>query len=277
MEDGEFAQSLSDLLFEKLGAGQTPGELLTPLVLNALLSKALQFSLHGHGPLAHNLSFALKFLPEAFAPNAPDVLSCLELRYKVDWPLNLVVTESCLGRYSGIFSFLLQLKLMMWTLKDVCFHLKRTALLSHVAGSVQFRQLQLFKHEMQHFVKVIQGYIANQILHVTWCEFRARLATVRDLEEVQRAHAEYLHKAVFSLFSLVLKFRSQLISQPWGPGPEHPNFALLQQSYNTFKYYSHFLFKVVTKLVNRGYQPHLEDFLLRINFNNYYQDARAGQ
>lgn len=30
---------------------------------------------------------------------------------------------------------------------------------------------------------------------------------------------------------------------------------------------------VVTKLVNRGYQPHLEDFLLRINFNNYYQDA----
>ncbi|XP_036167152.1 gamma-tubulin complex component 6 isoform X6 [Myotis myotis] len=294
MEDGEFAQSLSDLLFEKLGAGQTPGELLNPLVLNAVLRKALQYSLHGDSPLAANLSFALKFLPEAFVPNAPDVLSCLELRYKVDWPLNIVITESCLSRYSGIFSFLLQLKLMMWTLKDVCFHLKRTALVSPAAGSVQFRQLQLFKHEMQHFVKVIQGYIANQILHVTWCEFRARLATVGDLEEIQRAHAEYLHKAVFrglltekaapvmniihSVFSLVLKFRSQLISQPWGPaggphGAEHPNFALMQQSYNTFKYYSHFLFKVVTKLVNRGYQPHLEDFLLRINFNSYYQDA----
>ncbi|XP_045042753.2 gamma-tubulin complex component 6 isoform X2 [Desmodus rotundus] len=294
MEDGEFAQSLSDLLFEKLGAGQTPGELLNPLVLNTVLRKALQYSLHGDSPLAANLSFALKFLPEAFVPNAPDVLSCLELRYKVDWPLNIVITESCLSRYSGIFSFLLQLKLMMWTLKDICFHLKRTALVSPAASSVQFRQLQLFKHEMQHFVKVIQGYIANQILHVTWCEFQARLAAVGDLEEIQRAHAEYLHKAVFrglltekaapvmniihSVFSLVLKFRSQLISQPWGPassprGAEHPNFPLMQQSYNTFKYYSHFLFKVVTKLVNRGYQPHLEDFLLRINFNNYYQDA----
>ncbi|KAF3815147.1 hypothetical protein GH733_017423 [Mirounga leonina] len=264
MEDGEFAQSLSDLLFEKLGAGQTPGELLNPLVLNSVLSKALQYSLHGDTPFADNLSFALKFLPEAFAPNAPDVLSCLELRYKVDWPLNVVVTEGCLSRYSGIFSFLLQLKLMMWTLKDVCFHLKRTALVSQAAGSVQFRQLQLFKHEMQHFVKVTQGYIANQILHVTWCEFRARLAQVGDLEEIQRAHAEYLHKAVFrglltekaapvmnvihSIFSLVLKFRSQLISQPWVPasgprGAEHPNFALMQQSYSTFKYYSHFLFK----------------------------------
>lgn len=53
---------------------------------------------------------------------------------------------------------------------------------------------------------------------------------------------------IHSVFSLVLKFRSQLISQPWGPaggphGAEHPNFALMQQSYSTFKYYSHFLFK----------------------------------
>lgn len=67
----------------QLGAGQTPGELLNPLVLNSVLSKALQYSLHGDTPYAANLSFALKFLPEAFAPNAPDVLSCLELRYKV--------------------------------------------------------------------------------------------------------------------------------------------------------------------------------------------------
>ncbi|XP_037703652.1 gamma-tubulin complex component 6 isoform X2 [Choloepus didactylus] len=294
MEDGEFAQSLSDLLFEKLGAGQTPGELLNPLALNSVLAKALQHSLHGDSPLAAGLSFALKHLPEAFAPNAPDVLSCLELRYKVDWPLNIVITERCLSKYSGIFSFLLQLKLMTWTLKDVCFHLKRTALLSRTSSSVQFRQLQLCKHEMQHFVKVIQGYLATQILHVSWCEFRNKLAAVGNLEELHRAHAEYLSKAVFrglltekaapvmnvihSVFSLILKFRSQLISQAWGPatgprGAEHPNFALMQQSYNTFKYYSHFLFKVVTKLVNRGYQPHLEDFLLRINFNNYYQDA----
>ncbi|XP_010226280.1 PREDICTED: gamma-tubulin complex component 6 [Tinamus guttatus] len=293
MEDGEFAQSLSDLLFEKLGSGQTPGELLNPLVLNSILNKALQYSLHGDTKLASNLSFALKYLPEVFKPNAPDALSCLELRYKVDWPLNIVITESCMNKYNKIFSFLLQLKHMVWTLKDVWFHLKRTALVSRASNSVQFRQLQLYKHEMQHFVKVIQGYIANQILHVTWCEFGNKLSSVGNLEEIHRTHAEYLNKAIFrglltekaapvmniihSIFSLILKFRSQLISQAWGfdaakQTAVHPNFALMQQSYNTFKYYSHFLFKVVTKLVNRGYQPHLEDFLLRINFNNYYKD-----
>ncbi|XP_030303289.1 gamma-tubulin complex component 6 [Calypte anna] len=294
MEDGEFAQSLSDLLFEKLGSGQTPGELLNPLVLNSILNKALQYSLHGDTQLASNLSFALKYLPEVFKPNAPDALSCLELRYKVDWPLNIVITESCMNKYNKIFSFLLQLKHMVWTLKDVWFHLKRTALVSCASNSVQFRQLQLYKHEMQHFVKVIQGYIANQILHVTWCEFGNKLSSVGNLEEIHRTHAEYLNKAIFrglltekaapvmniihSIFSLILKFRSQLISQSWSfdAGKQmavHPNFGLMQQSYNTFKYYSHFLFKVVTKLVNRGYQPHLEDFLLRINFNNYYKDS----
>lgn len=67
----------------QLGSGQTPGELLTPLVLNSILSKALQYSLHGDTPLAGNFTFALRFLPETFHPHAPDSLNCLELRYKV--------------------------------------------------------------------------------------------------------------------------------------------------------------------------------------------------
>uniref|UniRef100_A0A8C0IDR7 Gamma-tubulin complex component 6 n=1 Tax=Bubo bubo TaxID=30461 RepID=A0A8C0IDR7_BUBBB len=282
MEDGEFAQSLSDLLFEKLGSGQTPGELLNPLVLNSILNKALQYSLHGDTQLASNLSFALKYLPEVFKPNAPDALSCLELRYKVDWPLNIVITESCMNKYNKIFSFLLQLKHMVWTLKDVWFHLKRTALVSRASNSVQFRQLQLYKHEMQHFVKVIQGYIANQILHVTWCEFGNKLSSVGNLEEIHRTHAEYLNKAIFrglltekaapvmniihSIFSLILKFRSQLISQSWSfdAGKQmavHPNFGLMQQSYNTFKYYSHFLFKGCPKMVSKDQKQIFQDEL----------------
>lgn len=292
MEDGEFAQSLSDLLFEKMGSGQTPGELLTPLVLNSILNKALQYSLHGDSPLAPNFTFALRYLPETFHPHAPDSLNCLELRYKVDWPVNIIITDSCMSKYNRLFSFLLQLKHMVWSLRDVWFHLKRTALVKGAGRSVQFRQLQLYRHEMQHFVKVIQGYIANQILQVSWSEFITKLSSACDLDAIHRTHADYLNRAIFrglltdkaapvmniihSIFSLILKFRAQLIAQPWDSQQGeavHPSFIAMQQSYNTFKYYSHFLFKVVTKLVNRGYQPHLEDFLLRINFNNYYKDS----
>ncbi|XP_077567169.1 gamma-tubulin complex component 6 [Stigmatopora nigra] len=292
MEDGEFAQSLSDRLFEKLGSGQTPGELLTPLVLNSILSKALQYSLHGDTPLAAHFTFALRFLPESFHPHAPDSLNCLELRYKVGWPLNIIMTDSCMNKYNRLFSFQLQLKHMLWSLRDVWFHLKRTASVKGAGGSVQFRQLQLYRHEMQHFVKVIQSYIANQILQVSWSEFSTKLAAASDLDAIHRTHADYLNRAIFralltekaasvmniihSIFTLILKFRAQLIALPWERQQGeavHPSFIAMQQSYNTFKYYSHFLFKVVTKMVNRGYQPHLEDFLLRINFNNYYKDS----
>ncbi|XP_039522007.1 gamma-tubulin complex component 6 isoform X2 [Pimephales promelas] len=292
MEDGEFALSLSDQLFEKLGSGQTPGELLTPLVLNSILNKALQYSIHGDGELAAHFTFALRYLPEIFHPHAPDSLNCLELRYKVDWPVNIVITDSCLNKYNRLFSFLLQLKHMVWSLRDVWFHLKRTALVKGAGRSVQFHQLQLYRHEMQHFVKVIQGYIANQILQVSWSEFTHKLSSASDLDAIHRTHAEYLNRAIFrglltekaapvmniihSIFSLILKFRGQLIVQPWELQqgvPVHPSFIAMQQSYNTFKYYSRFLFKVVTKLVDKGYQPHLEDFLLRINLNNYYKDS----
>ncbi|XP_048015468.1 gamma-tubulin complex component 6 isoform X1 [Megalobrama amblycephala] len=292
MEDGEFALSLSDQLFEKLGSGQTPGELLTPLVLNSILNKALQYSVHGDSELAAHFTFALRYLPEIFHPHAPDSLNCLELRYKVDWPVNIVITDSCLNKYNRLFSFLLQLKHMVWSLRDVWFHLKRTALVKGAGRSVQFHQLQLYRHEMQHFVKVIQGYIANQILQVSWSEFTHKLSSAHDLDAIHRTHAEYLNRAIFrglltekaapvmniihSIFSLILKFRGQLIAQPWElqqGEPVHPSFIAMQQSYNTFKYYSRFLFKVVTKLVDKGYQPHLEDFLLRINLNNYYKDS----
>ena len=72
-----------------------------------------------------------------------------------------------------------------------------SALVKGAGRSVQFHQLQLYRHEMQHFVKVIQGYLANQILQVSWREFTAKLATASDLDAIHRTHADYLNRAIF--------------------------------------------------------------------------------
>lgn len=74
-----------------------------------------------------------------------------------------------------------------------------SALVKGAGRSVQFRQLQLYRHEMQHFVKVIQGYIANQILQVSWSEFTQKLSSASDLDAIHRTHAEYLNRAIFRL------------------------------------------------------------------------------
>lgn len=81
--------------------------------------------------------------------------------------------------------------------RDACRPLFPSALLKGAGRSVQFHQLQLYRHEMQHFVKVIQGYIANQILQVSWSEFTAKLASASDLDAIHRTHADYLNRAIF--------------------------------------------------------------------------------
>ena len=56
---------------------------------------------------------------------ACNALEGLELTYKVDWPLNIVISESCVRVYGRLFSFMLLLKRAVWSLKDVWTRLKR--------------------------------------------------------------------------------------------------------------------------------------------------------
>ena len=41
----------------------------------------------------------------------------------------------------------------------------------------QQRQLQIQRHELQHFVDVMQGYITNQLFYLSWRELEDDLAT----------------------------------------------------------------------------------------------------
>nr|KAG5711382.1 hypothetical protein BaRGS_006079 [Batillaria attramentaria] len=292
MADGDFAENLTDILLEKLSSCHLPHEMLTPVFLNSALTRALQLSSSTVPRHADHLSFALHYTPEFFRHNAHDTLDCLDLQYKVSWPVNVVLTEACMASYGRVFTFMLQLKRVAWTLKDCWHKLKRDAIVKKAKDSCQFRQLQLHRQEMQHFVRVMQGYMANQIIQVTWKELQESLdRDVHSLDDLRRVHGEYLNKALFrcllnkkaapimkiiqDISCLILKFCSQLASATWSQDPStgaitHPNFSAMVTSYKAFKEYFAFLFKVVNKLAVRGYQPHLQELLLRLNFNDYY-------
>ena len=51
-------------------------------------------------------------------------LKCLELNYKVNWPLNIIITEKCFESYNKIFKFLLQNKLIMSAINNIWNQLK---------------------------------------------------------------------------------------------------------------------------------------------------------
>ncbi len=53
-----------------------------------------------------------------------DIFRRLRLGYRVQWPANIILTESMLDSYSQIFSFFLQLRKAIWGLEQVFFSLK---------------------------------------------------------------------------------------------------------------------------------------------------------
>lgn len=66
----------------------------------------------------------LSLTPSTLPPSSLSPL--LRVISQVDWPLNIIITDSCMNKYNRLFSFLLQLKHMVWSLREVWFHLKRT-------------------------------------------------------------------------------------------------------------------------------------------------------
>lgn len=102
---------------------------------------------------------------------AVDALSFLELSYKVDWPSNIVITSSSIDKYNKIFQLLLQIKRASWALKTAFHHLRQ----SQSLGEQSARQLQTCRHEFQHFVNIVHGYVANQLFFITWREFDIEL------------------------------------------------------------------------------------------------------
>ena len=114
---------------------------------------------------------------------AVNALEFLELKYEVDWPINIVITSSTLNKYNKVFHLLLQMKRASWALKTAFHHLRQRQGL----GEQKSRQLQTYRHQFQHFVNIMLGYMANQLFYISWREFEVELNTkVRSL-----AHKEY--------------------------------------------------------------------------------------
>ncbi|XP_078488309.1 gamma-tubulin complex component 6 [Ciona intestinalis] len=285
LEDGEFAQTFSNNLFHIIHGNTNPADSLTPVALDSILSRSVQSSNFHDSSLIGNLFFSLTHLPAVFDPLDRDCLNCFELRYNTPWPCNIVLTESSHTKYNQVLRFLLQLKHLIWVLHDV------RNQLCHIESGVtslfrltpsELRILHIYRHEMHNFVKIMQGYVSTQVLHVCWKEFLDSLQTnVTNLEDIYLRHSEYIHKCVLrclltpkaqSVFNLIrdalkciLRFHKQLSS------PKSSTFRALKQTYLEFSRLSNFLYKVVLKLVEKGYQPHLENFLVRLNFNGFYK------
>lgn len=126
MMDGEFASNICDGLLNKLQVARKPGELLNSYALHSILESALQSSVGGANKYAENLSFCISNIPEKFEMSSPNVLNELHLSYKVEWPLNLLLSNEAIEHYDRVFQHLLKMRRITWLLDEclyVSFHI----------------------------------------------------------------------------------------------------------------------------------------------------------
>ena len=123
----------------------------------------------------------------------------LSLTYIPGWPSNIVLTAEVLAQYSQVLDFMLELRLaatsleLDWVTENLGLRRARAA-----GGGRLVHRVALMRHEMMNFLRNLHGYVAGQVLEVSWLEFRDCLATrVACLDDLIHQHGRYLHRVLF--------------------------------------------------------------------------------
>ncbi|XP_063885450.1 gamma-tubulin complex component 6-like isoform X3 [Scylla paramamosain] len=301
LHDAHFARALTTNLFGKLEPNSCPATLLVPSRLNNILYKSVAESCWSSSSQADNLSFAITNIPPAFSHNS-SVVDCLELRYRVTWPHNLVLDDSTLASYSRVWSFLASLHHVIWASDNLFIHisfLNRQDKEGRLSRSPQFHQMCLHRHKMHHFLLALQAYVISQIHQISWSRLEEKLhAKVTSLDHLYSLHASFIkaiisrcfltqngqvvHQLIKEVFSSTLQFCSQFLAHPWVPEDAdgtvmvHPAFSALKDTFQEFESRAAFLHKLLVRVGQRVMtNSHQQQLLALLDFNEYYTKKKT--
>ena len=177
MGAGDFCDVLCAKLCSLLESKMTLSHVFSPVLLNEILSSSLELSNKNRDENSKRLSISIKRDSAQSDMRKTDffALDPVVLDYSVEWPLNLVITKSAMSSYHSIFSFLVRLKRSAWIVKDIraftedC-KFRKVARVLDATTVVRMRHLQMFRHEIQHFVSATNDYVFKQIMLI-WLKF----------------------------------------------------------------------------------------------------------
>uniref|UniRef100_A0A1B6GBQ4 Gamma-tubulin complex component 6 n=1 Tax=Cuerna arida TaxID=1464854 RepID=A0A1B6GBQ4_9HEMI len=290
--EGEFSRNMTKSIFSELQVVQHPLGLLNMMRLNSILR--LSIGTNTDEEFTDRLSFLVREneIPLAFRLIDPRALDCLSLRYRTHWPLNIIITEEAIIKCDKVFTFLMQLQRTSWALEQDIYLLKDKRL----ADSWQFRQVQLYRHIMTHFVTTLKNYVTAVVLEESWFHFKEDFRKVKSLNDIYAAHVKYIKMLLFrcllnkrsrtvnsnlvELLGVILTFHEILRSGEWTQDSAtptsqytHSGFPRLSHQMDNFLRLSRFLYQYLDRLVGSGYQPHLVQLLTLLSANSFYSSV----
>ncbi|XP_057828040.2 gamma-tubulin complex component 4 [Cryptomeria japonica] len=224
----------------------------------------------------------------------------IALEYSVDWPLQLLFTREVLAKYCKVFQYLIRLKRIQLELEkswaeamqqdhaDSALERKdRTNRLVSQQRRQQRMPMWRVRQHMTYLITNLQFYIQVDVIESQWNLLQERVETSKDFTELTKYHQEYLSALISQSFldigsvsrilDSIIKLCLQLcrlIEQYEG----NPNTAELEQITEEFNKKSNSLYTILrsSKLAGSQRAPFLRQFLLRLNYNSFFEATARG-
>lgn len=223
----------------------------------------------------------------------------ISLEYCVDWPLQLFFSQEVLSKYRRVFQYLLRLKRTQMELEkswasvmhqDHTDFAKRRNDRENCSISQQRRQrsrpMWHVREHMAFLIRNLQFYIQVDVIESQWNVLQARVQDSHDFTELVGFHQEYLSALISQSFldigsvSRILDSIMKLCLQfCWTIESENsPHSSDLDHITEEFNKKSNSLYTILrsSRLAGSQRAPFLRRFLLRLNFNSFFETTARG-
>ncbi|KAF2298384.1 hypothetical protein GH714_023412 [Hevea brasiliensis] len=223
----------------------------------------------------------------------------IALEYAVDWPLQLFFTQEVLSKYLRVFQYLLRLKRTQMELEKSwasVMHQDHTDFARHrndrncsisQQRRQRFRPMWRVREHMAFLIRNLQFYIQVDVIESQWNVLQAHIQDSHDFTELVGFHQEYLSALVSqsfldigsvsrildSIMKLCLQFCWSIENQE-----NNPNTSELDHITEEFNKKSNSLYTILrsSRLAGSQRAPFLRRFLLRLNFNSFFEATARG-
>ncbi|CAA6662025.1 unnamed protein product [Spirodela intermedia] len=221
----------------------------------------------------------------------------VSLEYSLDWPLQLFFTQEVLSKYIRAFQYLIRLKRTQMELEkswasvmqqdhfDFAKHRKdRKNYSISQQRRQQSRPMWRVREHMAFLIRNLQFYIQVDVIESQWNILQAHVQDCRDFTELVDFHQEYLNALISQSFldigsvSRILDSIMKLCMRfCWNIEHQEScsNSRELEQIIEEFNKKSNSLYTILRSSRFAGSQraPSLRRFLLRLNFNSFFELA----
>ncbi|MBA0679637.1 hypothetical protein Goari_011394 [Gossypium aridum] len=224
----------------------------------------------------------------------------IALEYSVDWPLQLFFTKEVLSKYRTIFQYLLRLKRTQLELEKSwasVMHQDHADFASHHNDRMNhstsqprrqhFRPMWHVREHMAFLIRNLQFYIQVDVVESQWDFLQSHIQNSNDFTELVTFHQEYLSALISqsfldigsvsrilgSLMTLCLQFCWTIENQE-----SSQNTCELERITEEFNKKSNSLYTILrsSRLAGSQRAPFLRRFLLRMNFNSFFEATARG-